>query len=314
MKSILCPTDFSDPSEIALEAAARLARHENAELLVLHVTPPLEPVLGIASTLEFEEGVREEITERLCALIEKCVPPDVRASPLVSIGQVVVEIRRAAERQQADAIVIATHGRAGWARLAFGSVADAVMREAACPVFAIGPECAARPRRACLEFPFRQVLCPTDWSAPSERAVEQAFALCRRYNAELLLLHVVEPPCFTVSELEEEPVWRKRHREAKEKFAALRESQPDTRNAHCLVECGDAAQEIARVARGEEADLIVMSTHGASGWANGWRRAFGSVAQKVLGQAACAVLVLPAAPAAAPLPENAGAEAVKAAR
>jgi len=294
----LCPTNFSEPSQAALQAAARMAHGENAELLFLFVTASLEAVPGIVSTQEFEDAAREELTEMLCVLIEKCVPSEVRACPLVSIGAVGAEISRTAEREKADANVMATHGRSGWARLAFGSVANEVMHDAPCPVFAVGPECGQRSRRACLDYPFRQVLCPTDWSEPSGAATEEAAAWCRHVYAELLLLHVVAPPHFALSKVEEDALWYERQREAQEKFAALCQSRPATRSARYLLARGDAATEIVRMARGECADLIVMNTHGALGLVAGVKRAFGSVARKVLAQAPCPVLVTHASRAA----------------
>jgi nucleotide-binding universal stress UspA family protein len=76
-----------------------------------------------------QQGLKELLEERLEALPRK--------SALVVRGQPADEIARVAERNQADLIVIATHGHTGWRRFLFGSVAEKVVRVAPCPVLTI---------------------------------------------------------------------------------------------------------------------------------------------------------------------------------
>ena len=132
---ILLATDFSEASRAALQLATALARDANAALLICHVTPP-EFVYGAdemdAVAVPFENpGVRQ--------LLDQTRPddPQVVYEHHLLVGNPAEEIVRFAEDQQVDLIVIGSHGRTGAKRLVMGSVAEAVVRKAACPVLTI---------------------------------------------------------------------------------------------------------------------------------------------------------------------------------
>jgi universal stress protein A len=143
LKKILCPTDFSEPSYGALEAAEELTQNFSAELMVLHVVPPI-PIIptaggsleGIFSTsypLEMENQAREALRK----VVEKNISRETKTEALVVHGNVGGEIVNVAEKETVDLIVMATHGSTGWQRFVFGSVADRVIRMAPCPVLSI---------------------------------------------------------------------------------------------------------------------------------------------------------------------------------
>jgi nucleotide-binding universal stress UspA family protein len=137
---ILCPVDFSPPSRVALEEAADLAWRFGAELTLLHVddrpgrpvaSETLLPPAAIEPwTLELERQLAEwaGIAERIA------VRPVEYA---LAAGPAAEEILRLAGEGGFDAIVMGTHGRGGVEHLAFGSVAEAVVREAGCPVLVV---------------------------------------------------------------------------------------------------------------------------------------------------------------------------------
>ncbi len=141
VKKILAPTDFSEISLETLGTAAELARHFGAELEVLHVIPTV-PALPSDPHYNFEvpayqEALRAEAEKRLAETVKSRVGPEIAARPRVSYGEPAREIVRVAEDDGADLIVIATHGLTGWQHLVFGSVAERVVRLAACPVLTI---------------------------------------------------------------------------------------------------------------------------------------------------------------------------------
>ena len=299
IKRILCPTDWSPPSRVALQCAVKMALCEDAELLLLHVLPALDQVPGIASPASLGRAVEKEARERLHALIDECVPPEVEAQVLVRVGEEAEEIHRAA--LEADVVVMSTHGRSAWEHWAFGSVAQGVLLEAACPIFAIGPQTAERirrqaesdGRRSSTDFPYKQILWPTDWSESSESALGEALDLTARHGAEMLMLHVIEPPQPEADGSGDlaDPIAQ--HGEAREQFRLLRERRPRTQGARRLISRGVAAAEIKRVAVAEGVDLIVMSTHGRTGWQPD---KLGTVAQKVLRVVPCPVFLVPVGP------------------
>jgi nucleotide-binding universal stress UspA family protein len=137
IKTILYTTDFSKSSEVALDMAQGLARGFGARLIALHVgARPLTSAGGSqAVPPQPEEFGREELLGRM----GKWVAGDagVRCETEVVFGEPTEEILRAAERLKADLVVMGTHGRTGLHRAAMGSIAEQVLRRAACPVITV---------------------------------------------------------------------------------------------------------------------------------------------------------------------------------
>lgn len=145
LRNILCPTDFSQPSYQALEAAAELALHFDAHLTVVTVIPPQPGPLATADGLgtpaaaegPSPDDLRRQTEIRLAETVHERVPDEIQVRLVVSMGDPAEEILAAADRESADALVIATHGRTGWRRFLFGSVAERVVRHSLCPVLTI---------------------------------------------------------------------------------------------------------------------------------------------------------------------------------
>ncbi len=137
--TILHPTDFSPHSEYAFCMACSLARDYQARLVVLHVAEPALAVYGEGALFLPPPGaILEEARERL----EHVRPPapDIAVERRLKDGEPAVEIVRAAAEANADLVVMGTHGRRGLGRLLMGSVAEAVLRKAPCPVLTVkGP-------------------------------------------------------------------------------------------------------------------------------------------------------------------------------
>ena len=144
-KKILCPTDFSEPALTALKRAEEMARHFGAELIVAHVVPPVpgphqfpDPGANFNFDLPlYQQELANHAEKLLKDLVSHQVSPEVRTRDRVTTGEAGAEILRIAQKEQADLIVIASHGLTGWRRLVFGSVAEKVVRQATCPVLTI---------------------------------------------------------------------------------------------------------------------------------------------------------------------------------
>lgn len=143
-KKIMSPTDFSKPSEIALQSAIELAGHFSSELLLVHVLAPLSaaPTMTGHSAISFSEIMNEMRTSTenlLNHMVENKIPASIHAQPRMLEGLAAEEIARCAKEENVDLIVISSHGKSGLKRLMFGSVTDKVMRIAGCPVLIISP-------------------------------------------------------------------------------------------------------------------------------------------------------------------------------
>lgn len=142
IKKLVCPTDFSEPSYEALREAGELARHFDAELLVVHaVTPvPMLPYAPTAPNFNVPLYLRElesSAKTALADLTRERVSEGVNSREIVVQGEPADEVVRIAEEEGADLIIIATHGRTGWRRAVFGSVAEKIVRHAEIPVLTI---------------------------------------------------------------------------------------------------------------------------------------------------------------------------------
>jgi nucleotide-binding universal stress UspA family protein len=136
--TILHPTDFSPHAAQAFELACSLSRERGARLVLLHVVqPPLTTLGGMPGVPPFpiELGL-DEIDEKLRRL-QASQPALVACSHQVEVGDPAATILRVAREIGCDFIVIGTHGRTGLMRLLMGSVAEQVVRRAACPVITV---------------------------------------------------------------------------------------------------------------------------------------------------------------------------------
>jgi nucleotide-binding universal stress UspA family protein len=148
-KLILAPVDFSDHSHEALQVAGDFALRLGADLLLVHAVPAI-PKLPSPGTIfreaEYEDELRKDAERRLAALAEEIAKKGVRTATEVGVANDVgMEILRVAEHHHVDLIVIATHGMTGWHKLAFGSVAEKVVKLASCPVLLLRAQLKAEP-------------------------------------------------------------------------------------------------------------------------------------------------------------------------
>ena len=137
LRTILGAADFSACSEDAFRVARALARDYRARLLVLHVaTPPPFVTPGeLHKALQRPDGYRAELEGRLRLAYAADSPAGVEYR--VEEGNPAVEILAAARAARCDLIVMGTHGRTGLGRVLLGSVAEQVVRKAACPVLTV---------------------------------------------------------------------------------------------------------------------------------------------------------------------------------
>lgn len=140
-REILYPTDYSEASKAALPVATSLAHEHDATLLIVHVSELDQYPVG--ELFDEESQPNEEELRELKAVVP--ADPQVKFehrllygkpgdTEIVKPAEVILEL---AEKEQVEAIVIGTHGRSGLMRLLMGSVAESVVRHAACRVIAI---------------------------------------------------------------------------------------------------------------------------------------------------------------------------------
>jgi nucleotide-binding universal stress UspA family protein len=136
IRTVLHPTDFSEPCAEAFRVACELARDQSARLTVVHVVvappvgtikQPMPPPLP-----EDPRGKLEELFR-----LAQASAPGLQADYRVEKGDAAPRIVGAAQETRCDLIVMGTHGRTGLGRALMGSVAEQVLRTAPCPVVTV---------------------------------------------------------------------------------------------------------------------------------------------------------------------------------
>lgn len=146
-KKIIAATDFSQPSEAAVEYAMEIAG-PGSIVVICHVVDDVPLTYGYvgvsAPTPEIRTRMAEGAAAELGRVLPKNPPAGVEVEGKVLHGSPFLEIIKLAKSEAADLIVVGTHGRTGLKHMLIGSVAERVVRKAPCPVLVVrgdeGPE------------------------------------------------------------------------------------------------------------------------------------------------------------------------------
>jgi nucleotide-binding universal stress UspA family protein len=288
---ILCPVDYSEIAQHAVDHASAIAGWYDARLTLLHVFANL-PTMDLPP-LVLEDADRARLMtdmRKMAVRVPGQVPLDFR---IQEAGYVHEEIIAQLAATHADLLVLGTHGRSGFQRLFLGSVTEKVIRKAACPTLVVPPRAADVAPDAPVQF--RRILCPIDFSESSLDALAYAITMAEEADARLTLLNVVEIPQIlsqepTVLELDLTGIREAAVADARRRLHGL---IPEHARAYCTVETavveGRSHQEILRQAGEQGSDLVVMSVHGRGVIE---RMIFGSTTHHVIRAAACPVLIV----------------------
>ena len=288
IKTILCPVDRSEISVRALAYATALARQYVARLSVLEVIDwRLPPIAGTADELpEMPPEVQTDVLGHLNMLTAPARELGVPTEVGIDVGPVVRRILERASNVAADLIVVGTHGRGGFDRLALGSVAEKVLRKAACPVLTVPADA-----ETAGDVLFPTILCAVDFSAASVDVLRIGADLARRYGSHLIVVHVVDWP-FASSQHHSAAIGWKNSLEgrASDELSVLVADIPaPPAEVSQLVVTGTPRDEILACARTRRAGLIVLGVSGRGAL----ERAFlGSTAHGVVRHSECPVLTV----------------------
>ena len=261
-KNILFASSGTAGSDNAAKLAFGLAEKQQAELTLYHCcgVPSRGFTTNVTDTrsgsLEqpdeaYQEMVREELNTAYAYQIEACTRP---FRMELSVGMPSTEILRYARQIKPDLIVMgassaASDPNAARMRSIVGNTVRAVAKKAPCPVLIVN-----RPCTTCWHL-FSNIVFCTDFSEAANHAFRFALNTARQLNAKLYITHI-QGMTMDQSEIE-------RHAEQmREKIDKLYLSKLDGfANAEVIVREGIPYVEILKVARENEADLIVMAHH-----------------------------------------------------
>ena len=280
LKNVLFATDFEVSASRALPFAVALASRCEAKLYAAHVIP-LE-AYALASSGSIDRVLKEAqdfAGYTLNQVIGSLRGRGLRCDVLLAEGNVAEVLEEWVQTYSADLVVVGTISRAGWGKVVLGSVAEEVIREATCPVLTVGPHVTTLASDG-----VHSIICATDFSSASLRALEFAVSLAHEYKAHLTLVHVIE------GSLRDSP--RLAIQEDENRLRDMIPPEPELLyRPEVVVETGAVADRILNLAADLSADFIVMGVRGAGAFAQTASH-FGSIAHRVVALAPCPVVTV----------------------
>lgn len=302
---ILVPLDGSALAEAVLSHAVSLAQATGGTLTLVQVVAPSSTLLmltnpALAPSITSDDWfnrARQDAELYLNGVVKRLdagVP--VRAEVLVGENVASTLATYATDTNQATLIAMATHGRSGLRKVLMGSVAQQLLHITPVPLLLVraGHDNGAQRR----VMTYKKICVTLDGSAFAEQALERAKPLAAALDAELVLVGV--GPGIGDSGLADAgitPMWMLAEQEAAHKELGLyltrqvRRLEAEGLRVYARFVQGVPGAEIRKVGEAEQADLIVMATHGHSGLT---RLFLGSVAQEVMRTASLPVMLVPA--------------------
>ncbi|WP_109097281.1 universal stress protein [Aquimarina sp. AU58] len=188
MKKILVPVDFSEYSEYALQVAALLAKQQNAEIIVLHMLGLSEAVLIKNETQEANEAMyyMKLAEKRFNTFLDKEYLKGIKITETVQNYKIFSEINEVAHENEADLIVMGSHGVSGLREEVFiGSNTEKVVRTSDIPVLVI--------KNPVDNFALKEIVFACDFKIENIKAYHNAMKLFNALDANIHLLYVNLP-------------------------------------------------------------------------------------------------------------------------
>lgn len=134
-KQIVVPIDFSDCSLEAVEYGVQIAKNFDASLTLLHSLEPLSYGIDLTFGHAAEQN-HHRVASQLKLVADRIQSRGVSVRTVIRGGLPADSILEFIDSSDCDLVVMGTHGRRGLSHLVKGSVAEAVLRRASCPVLA----------------------------------------------------------------------------------------------------------------------------------------------------------------------------------
>ena len=279
-RNILFPTDFSQNAHAALKYAAAFARHGGGRVLVFSV----------------QDG-KTDLHAQLDELLSDPVLSGVDTERILVEGEPAGEIAQAAIDHDIDLITVVMRGRNRLSRAFGSSIAEDIVAESPCAVLAIRP-----PQRDFVadegEIRLKRVLLATNFRPSSVAATQLATHMASQLGAELHAVYVIGDYFDQISAMFPEggiAALTRLRSYVQERMSHL------SREAATHISEGRPYQEIVKHAANIDADLIVIGT-AVHGSLFGNSQVLGSEIERVIRNAPCPVLCVPAARVMTPLP------------
>jgi len=308
-RNILFPTDFSPNSRVALKYAAAFARTSDGRVVVVNVQPSkvpndllTKPDAGLAGT---DSQLLNELRISAQDILRDPILRSVDVETLFADGEPAAEIARMAVDHEIDLVTVVTRGRNRLSRAFTGSMAEEIVAESPCAVLAVRP--AQRdfvtPQDDQIQLELKTIILATNFRPSSVAATLLARQIANHMGAELHVVYVIGDYLDQISAMFPEgglAALRRLRGYIEERMMQFARSD-GPRRVTTHVDEGRPYEEIVRRAARIDADLIVIGTAVHNSLFGG-TLVLGSEIERVIRNAPCPVLCVPAARVVTPLP------------
>lgn len=307
-RNILFPTDFTPHARAALKYAAAFAHSGGGRVVLFSVQSANVPanLLALPDHI-FEEQdnksllqIRSEVRNLLADPLFK----GLEVEPVIVAGDPAPEIAKAVREYDIDLVTVVTHGRKGLSRALWGSTAEEIIAEAPCPVLTIRPpqHDFAEHRGDRSEICLNKILLSTNFRPASAAATQVATQLANQTGAQLHAVYVIGDYLEQISAaFPEGGLNALTHLRSYVQERMTQLARGDGAGAIPHIVEGRPYEEIVSLAAKTDADLIVIGTSVHASLFGG-TPVLGSEIERVVRNAPCPVLCVPAARAVTSLP------------
>ena len=248
MKKILVPTDFSKHAEYALKVAAQIAKKDTSEIIIIHMLElPTTGNDAITSSHEIPELMlfKNAAISKLDSLMNAPYLQGIKVSKVIQFELAFDGIMNNGKSENADLIVMGSHGASGFQEMFIGSNTEKVVRNSEVPVLVI--------KREEENFNAKQFVFASDFSEEIKKPFEKVVAFANKFDSHIYLLNINTPNNFKSTRVAQK---------AMDEFTA--EFKINNFSTHIYNDI-NVEKGILHFAKGIDADIIGMSTHGRKG-------------------------------------------------
>ncbi len=251
MKKILVPTDFSDQAEYALKVAAQIAKKQNSEILLLHMLElPHEGSDAAVAGADIPEIIffKNQAIAKFESLMDADYLDGITVSETTRFGKVYEGINSVAKKENADFIVMGSHGASGFHEMFIGSNAEKVVRSSEVPVLVI--------KNDMPEFKADSFVFASDFSDEIKKPFKQLLDIASHFGSHLKLVMINTPNSFKPTQVAENIM-----------SDFMKDVNYENYSMHIYNDV-NVEKGILNFANSVKADLIGMCTHGRTGFAH----------------------------------------------
>lgn len=251
MKKIIIPVDFSLYSENALRTAASFAKKYNSELIVVHMLELSSAIASVPQSYVNEQAVfyAKLAEKQFNEFLDKDYLKDIKITPIIKHYKIFSELNTTAKEEEADLIVMGSHGVSGLKEIFVGSNTEKVVRTSKVPVLVV--------KGLPISGMFKKAVFGCNFTDNDIAPYKKAKKIFSGMGCKLTLLHVNTPYDKFLS--------TKERKEKVSKFLNSVEEDINLLDEVAYVSAHSVEEGITYYAKENNADVIVLATHGRRG-------------------------------------------------